>query len=115
MYQNIFDKKSIHQTRFEAVQTSEKFDDSLVHVELVIQLVNQVRKLKSENKLSLKTDLETLKIYSDNKDILEILKSNQQIFSAITRSKNIEYISGNLEADSLFSQNDLWAAHVFVG
>lgn len=115
MYQNIFDKKSIHQTRFEAVQATEKFDDSLAHVELVIQLVNQVRKIKSENKLSLKTDLETLKIYSDNKDILEILKSNQQIFAAITRSKNIEYISGNLEADSLFSQDNLWTAHVFVG
>ncbi len=115
MYKNNFKEESIHQTRFEAVQITDKFIDSAAHIELVIALVNQVRKLKSENKLSLKTDLETLKIYSDNIDVLKILKNNQQVFSGITRSKSIEYISGNLEADSLFSENSLWIAHVFVG
>jgi valyl-tRNA synthetase len=115
MYKNNFKEESIHQTRFETVQITDKFIDSAAHIELVIALVNQVRKLKSENKLSLKTDLETLKIYSDNIDVLEILKNNQQVFSGITRAKSIEYISGNLEADSLFSENSLWIAHVFVG
>ena len=53
---------SLHQTKFAAIQTDYNYADSAETMITILTLISQVRRLKSEHQLSLKTELESLAI-----------------------------------------------------
>ena len=57
----------------------------------IIDLVNHVRKLKTEHQLSLKTDIASLTIYCTDQKVLDALKKQEQLIKGITRAQAIEY------------------------
>ncbi len=63
-----------------------------------LSIIKQVRKLKTELNLSLKIELELLTIVT-SKDLEPILKQEEQLIKAITKSKNLEFnFDQNLES-----------------
>ncbi len=95
IFEQIYQQKeaipSIHQTKFSEVQTSYYFGESVAQMKAIIDLVNHVRKLKTEHQLSLKTDIASLTIYCTDQKVLDALKKQEQLIKGITRAQAIEY------------------------
>lgn len=93
IYRETYGNVSIHMTRFNEVQVSYKFDKNVLIGDAIVAVVGQVRKLKSERQLSLKTVLNTLIIMCTDEDILKSLQVNDLIIKGVTQSLDIMYIN----------------------
>jgi len=82
--------KSLHHTKFAQVQKDCEFKESSRKMEFIINIASQIRKLKTQNKLSLKTDLDSLGIYSKDTSILNELRKYEQLIMGITNAHIID-------------------------
>ena len=94
IYQDYFAEKegakSIHITEF--TDLSKYSDDTLLdRAEFIKDIVAQVRKYKSENNLSLKTEIETLTIKTTSKEI-EFAKSVIGDIKTTCSARNVEFV-----------------------
>ncbi len=106
------DTQSIHQTRFTDIQTSYLFIDSTELMEKIINIITQVRKLKSENQLSLKTELAQLIIHADNEKTLEQIKTQEQLIRGVTQAKTVNYSVAENKTSELQEKDGTWQATV---
>ncbi|MBU4269366.1 valine--tRNA ligase [Candidatus Dependentiae bacterium] len=67
----------------------------------LIELISQVRKFKTENQLSLKTELESLNINSKDKELLELIKREDVLLKGITKAKEIIFSNNAFEKSGL--------------
>jgi valyl-tRNA synthetase len=81
---------SIHITKYQDIQTNLIFNDSLELMTKIIEITAQVRKLKTEQQLSLKTELVTLTVYSANLTHAQVM-TNAQLIKGITQTQEIKY------------------------
>lgn len=102
---------SVHQTRFADVQKELSFEKSAYLMEKINYLIAQIRKLKTENQISLKTEIENLTIYSDIEDNL---KEHEQLIKGITQAKNIHYNNDKSQQYELVKLGEIWNAKVSV-
>lgn len=113
-YKNQVGVPSIHQSRFELMQKSYLLPTSNDTMQAVIELSTQVRRLKTERQLSLKTPLATLKIYAENDgviDLLDPIKSQDRLIRGITQAQEVTYQAGKNET-RLEEKDGLWHAQV---
>jgi valyl-tRNA synthetase len=111
LYKKSIGTKSLHQTRF-GVQT-EEYAASAQTMQQFIHLIGTVRKLKTEQQLSLKADISTLTIYG-SPALHEHIKKHEQLIKGSTRAQNIAYETGKREVNSIEQDGELWRAHVAV-
>jgi len=114
MYQKHEQKKSLHQTHYGVIQVPYTFEDESVFMTVAIDLVTQIRKLKSEQKLSLKVPIERLQVFAKNAALIEKLQQQDQLLRGVTQAINIEYTVGEMATSHLKQENELWFAQVFV-
>lgn len=92
IYQDIYKKdigvNSIHLTQFASTIKSASFESSVL-MHQIINIVTQVRKLKSENKLSLNTPVSTLNIVCDNQDMALQIPAHEQLIKGVTHAQEI--------------------------
>lgn len=116
IYEQLYKKhekiESLHQTKFNAIQQLFAFKDTAEIMEKVITLTANVRKVKTEKQLSLKTALESLTVYTDNETVRDHIKAHAQLIRGITQAKEVHYRVAKLEANSMELDNDLWLARV---
>lgn len=95
LYQSMFKDYektiSIHITLLDKDRFNFNFPESNTIIENVIEIISQVRKFKSEQKLSLKTELKSLTINCPGNDLMNQLKSNNMIIQGITKALVIKY------------------------
>ena len=60
----------------------------------MVEIVARVRQFKSENKLSLKTEIEEVKITTEN---LDFIKACEQDLKAVCAIRNIKYTQGKFD------------------
>ncbi|HSW73946.1 MAG TPA: class I tRNA ligase family protein, partial [Candidatus Limnocylindria bacterium] len=117
IYQQVYKKTnaaaSVHQTRFAAVQLPREFAVSAGNMEALLQVIAQVRRLKTEQQLSLKTPLQTLLVTGDNQAVLETIKLYDQLLRGIAQAIEISYKAGDKPA-GLEQRDGLWHAVVRV-
>jgi len=110
LYQAFYkDKKdilSIHVTKLDAKNYDFNFASSASLIDQIIQIISSCRKIKTENQLSLKVELESLNIYSEDKDVLEKIKEEQQLMAGITKAKEINFLNKKLESSNLEKTDD---------
>ncbi len=82
---------SIHTTNYTNIQTHLVFNDSAKLMRDIINLTSNIRKLKTEQQLSLKTELELLTVYCVNITPDQI-KPHEQLIKGITQAKNVLYL-----------------------
>lgn len=87
IYKNSIKEKSIHLTKFTSFNINLKDADK---VEIILKIVEQVRKLKTEIQVSLKTEIEILNINCSESE-KEIVSENTQLIKGVTQAKNIEF------------------------
>ena len=102
---------SIHQTRYQDIQTPYIFEDEAAVMNSVIAIATQVRKLKSEKQLSLKTPIATMSVYTQNSTLSEALANHDQLIRGVTQATHIVYDATDHEAQ-LIQDNDEWHAHI---
>lgn len=103
---------SIHQTKFEAIQTAHTFPESSLIAQALIMVAQQARKLKTEKQLSLKTELAALTIYCHNTKLLEPLKKQEAMIKGITHAQTINYQQEEIEQSFIEQHDGLWHAHI---
>lgn len=91
IYKDKYKTNSIHQLRFNKVQKFYEFKDSIDAMNHILEVVDQVRKLKTANQLSLKTELAELIICTNSNNLTEIFKENSNLLKGVTKAQNIAY------------------------
>ena len=80
LYQELFSKeKSIHLTKIEQLEYD--FEDEINTGDIIIEIISKIRGEKSNNNLSLKTEVKLLDL-SLNKNLIEAINSMIQDFKA---------------------------------
>jgi valyl-tRNA synthetase len=119
LYQELYRKHeaiaSIHQTRYQSVQIPYVFENQAAAMRTVIDVVVQVRKLKTERQLSLKTALATLHVFAPTQAICEALAEHDQLIRGITQAIKINYKENNDQISQMTETDGSWDAHVVLG
>jgi valyl-tRNA synthetase len=112
IYQAIYKKtveiSSLHITQLPTTMHAVDADNNAA-IEKILDIISTVRKLKSENQLSLKVELETLMI---DQELQYVVQGQENIIKGVTTAKNIKF--GRVSTSELVQQNDLWIASVFI-
>jgi valyl-tRNA synthetase len=105
---------SLHQTHYQDVQISYIFESESYIMNRIIALTTQVRKLKSEQQLSLKTALATMHVFAEDSTLCDALKKHDQLIRGVTQATEIIYETLHNQTAQLIKINDVWHAHVLV-
>ncbi|MGC2310813.1 MAG: valine--tRNA ligase [Candidatus Babeliaceae bacterium] len=112
-------ESSVHITHFEKIQktsisvtpsTQATLSESVVTIKLVIALVQEVRKLKTTQQLSLKTEIALLTL-SGSAAKIQLLQSQEKLIKGITRAAHIIYTIETV-ATIIEQREEAW--HIFV-
>jgi valyl-tRNA synthetase len=114
LYKNRECSKSIHQTRYHNVQIPYIFESEADTMTSIIALTEQVRKLKSEKQLSLKTPLTTMNVFIHNSDLIEPIARHDQLIRGITQATTVTYAEYTDQSSKLIPIDDTWHADVIV-
>lgn len=117
LYQHLYRSRhgvpSIHQTQLSKVQQAYECQESCAIITSVLSVVEQVRKLKSENKLSLKTELHDLNIVSGDVQQLKLLETQKELIRGITKSGTVKFTQGTATSH-IIADNDIYKATVVL-
>ncbi len=94
LFKNAYESISLHQTRFKAIPLLDVRLDQIAAIEPLLEVINQVRKLKSDHHLSLKTGLKVIHIHIQKEKLTivrDLLLPLEQIIKGITRAEMIDY------------------------
>lgn len=118
LYQLLFKQTegaaSIHISTFDDARFEYNFPTSSMTVQTLLTIVAAVRKLKSESQRSLKADLQTLTIYTNNNDLVVALKPLEALITGITRAAEVKYQDCGGQTSALVEENEKLVAHVVL-
>jgi valyl-tRNA synthetase len=115
VYKKDQDKLSIHQTKFEHVQTLYLFEQEALLMNHIIDIIEQARKLKSEKQLSLKVPFASLTIMSENEHLLNQIMPHTQIIKGVIHAQEIHFKAARDTQSSLRQEADAWIAQIILG
>lgn len=111
LFQDLFKEKEGHETIHTLVLDNARYEysceKSVQTMKQVLNIIDQVRKLKSEKQLSLKTPLSSLTIAIEDHVMRDALQEQTQLIAGITKSENVSLVDSTSES-SLEQQNDSW-------
>ncbi len=113
IYKNNLKIASIHQTKYSQVQKIYNFEQSKNIMEDIIKLISEIRKLKTENQLSLKTEIEELQIFCSETNSSNF-ENHEQLIKGITQAKKIVYLENEIDKSEIAKINDLWFAKIKI-
>ena len=118
LYQNLFKESegvdSLHKTIFNKERYDYQFEGAAKLIDGVVEIVSQVRKLKSENAISLKTELEELSVYGKDQTLLDALREQEEILCGVTKAKRINFIVESLDKSSMTKDGEIWTAKILL-
>lgn len=101
---------SLHQTRYTEIQMPMAFQSSMPVADAIIGIVGTARKLKSEQKLSLKNPLAVMTVVAPSLEFADALKANDQILKGVTHAAQIDYQSNGANQSSITEKDGQWFA-----
>ncbi len=105
---------SIHQTRYQDVQIPYIFENEARIMDSVITIATQVRKLKSEKQLSLKTPIASMKVFTHNSALSDALAQHNQLIKGVTQAIEIAYLEHTDQSLELTEIQGQWHAQVII-
>ncbi len=93
LYRSAYKEVSLHKTEFAQIQKNYSFPKSVITIELVLAVAEQVRKIKTEKQLSLKVELAEL-IICCTKEQKDIIEQQSPLIMGITHAHSIICKSG---------------------
>lgn len=104
---------SLHATLLEDSRFNYSYEESVQSIKHVLDIVAAVRKLKSEQQISLKTELQTLVIHGCDSE-LNLIKGQEMLIKGVTKSQSLDFQAEDLEENSMVQDCDQFIAHVKV-
>lgn len=112
VYQKGYRVSSLHKTHFADEQTTFDFAQEAKTMLLVLDVIAQVRKLKTQHQLSLKTDLQSLTVYVNNAALIAVLQQEDALIKGSTRATKTNYIHEVRSGSLLEQTGETWTAYV---
>lgn len=109
LYAKTVANSSVHSTKFTQYQDMSTFEHSYVLGQRFVLLVQEIRKYKTAQQLSLKAEIKELTLYSQDKDVLEALKNLEQTIKGVTRAQRCIFVEGSCEKPLVKKDNDTLA------
>jgi len=115
LYQELFKERlkaqSLHVTQFADVQKMFNFEASETNVKSLLAVVDGIRKLKSEKKLSLKTELSECVIIAPQQ-VLDFLKTQEATIKGISGARELVYATQSAGSSFIEEHEGVWRATV---
>ena len=83
-------------------------------MDVVVDIVGQVRRLKSENQIALNGVLRSLRIYSADKDLLAKIGVQAPLIMGVTRAQGLDTTNEETDKARLDQEGQEWVAHLKV-
>ncbi|HXW86516.1 MAG TPA: valine--tRNA ligase, partial [Candidatus Bathyarchaeia archaeon] len=99
------DALSVHQTNYANVQIPYVFADSAYTMTALLQIIQEVRKLKTEHKLALNSPLAQLEIFISDDDMRHSIGKEQQLLRGVTQAEHITLSENTAEKNMLEQKN----------
>ena len=112
LFRNHVGMVSLQQVVLDRTQYVPQYPQSGPSMQAMLGIVNQVRKLKSEHQLSLKTPITNLVVYTADEAVRAALQDQAAVLTGITQSAMVSFDSAALEAERLDGGVDSYVAHV---
>ncbi len=104
---------SLHQTKFAEYQTTYAYKESAALMTKILAIISQVRKLKTERQLSLKTELAQLTISSADQALLKNIMQQESLIKGVIRAHVI--VSNDYVGMTGISEQDgIWRAEINI-
>lgn len=103
---------SIHMTKYQDIQAPYVFTKSTQIMKTINSIVSQVRKLKTNAQLSLKTELKTLTIHLEDSAMIEAAKAHEQLIKGVTQSLEVHFKDVPIKDSELKDLDGFWHAVV---
>ncbi len=114
LYASNHKSNSIHTTLFTNIQIPYVFTDSTDDIEKIIAIVATIRRLKTEQELSLKTPIAQLEIAITDEKLVDRIAQHEQLLRGVTQSESI-ICKHSDNTKVLFEQVDgQWHARVSI-
>ncbi len=120
LFQHRYKAISLHQVRFAVLAEPTIALENIEAIPVLLEIVTQVRKLKSDQRLSLKTDLRTLYLISADAYQAALTKAllspHERLIAGVTRAQKFVYQGLNDEhlTSSLEQREDGWHAFIIL-
>ena len=114
LYKKHYVVTSLHQTKHVAIQHNYTFNESVQGLTTILFIVAQVRKLKSEQSLSLKTTITQLTIIITDTVTHKTLKQHEQLLAGILSIESFTYEHGTSTTFIEQRNNKQWYATVTI-
>ena len=105
---------SIHLTQFTAVQKPYEFLQAQTVMQHILHIVAETRKLKTEQQLSLKAEIQHLGLFSTNIKLLNQIKDEEPLLKGVTNAKKIEYHHKTIDSSMLKKVDDHFEAIISI-
>ncbi|MCB9492657.1 MAG: valine--tRNA ligase [Epsilonproteobacteria bacterium] len=118
LYLQFFSKheqvRSLHLTQFDNTRYEYSFEKSTGVMNKILDIVGQVRRLKSENQISLKQEVEQLILYCNDQALLEEIAQHERLISGISKAKTCLYKNSTCEGSLMQEDNQKYTAHIKI-
>ncbi len=114
LYKEYAKSISLHQTRYEQHQTEVIYKDVDDSMEIILDIVNAVRRLKTEHQLSLRAEIDTLCLSVFDEKFCSVLNENAKLLKGITKAHNIGFKEELQSSLTLEKVDDKFIAHIPV-
>ena len=115
LYQRLFKEseqiESLHLTQIDLIPDYD-FADGMHRIEHARKVINQVRKLKSENHVSLRTEIKQLFICSEDALLLDKIKQEEQMIRGVTKAIEVIWSDEDLQTATLSGDEGSYKALV---
>ncbi len=112
LYKSTIKNPSIHNTEFD--QRAYTFEASALTMTIALQVISEVRTLKTAQQLSLKTPLKALEIYSAEQKKLDALAPLEQLIKGVTQAEMIHYQISDLSESLLVKDQEVYKAKIAI-
>jgi valyl-tRNA synthetase len=111
IYKDRLKIESVHLTNFNDIQLDYQDENASKNMKLLQSIVDAARKLKTNNQLSLKTEIENLTIFNISQKFID---EHFSLICGITKAKNIivKDTDGETNADELAKNGETYDMHI---
>jgi len=116
LYQEVYashrEAPSVHMTKFAGTQAPYVFKESAKIMQAINYVVSQVRKLKTNEQLSLKTELKILTIHAEDPALIATLKEHEQLIKGVTQALELHFKDTDVAESRIKEIDGFWHATV---
>lgn len=112
MFKQHYQELSLHITQIPNGKAIDKQNQKYMNT--LLDIIAQVRKLKTEQQLALRTELAKLTIYTQDANLQNIVQQQAAVVKGICKAKELNFSDNSKQKTELFEQGEVYFAFVTI-